>query len=74
MGIEGEDELVISMLFDYIVKFILIVSFLLELLERKRFIDQYINIVTVFLEQIKVRKLDVYFEIEEKLMEKFVLD
>lgn len=39
MGIEGEDELVISMLFDYIVKFILIVSFLLELLERKRFID-----------------------------------
>lgn len=74
MGIEGEDELVISMLFDYIVKFILIVSFLLELLERKRFIDQYINIVTVFLEQIKVRKLDVYFEIEEKLMGKFVLD
>lgn len=74
MGIEGEDELVISMLFDYIVKFILIVSFLLELLERKCFIDQYINIVTVFLEQIKVRKLDVYFEIEEKLMGKFVLD
>lgn len=74
MGIEGEDELVISMLFDYIVKFILIVSFLLELLERKRFIDQYINIVMVFLEQIKVRKLDVYFEIEEKLMGKFVLD
>lgn len=74
MGIEGEDELVISMLFDYIVKFILIVSFLFELLERKRFIDQYINIVTVFLEQIKVRKLDVYFEIEEKLMGKFVLD
>lgn len=74
MGIEGEDELVISMLFDYIVKFILIVSFLLELLERKRFIDQYINIVTVFLEYIKVRKLDVYFEIEEKLMGKFVLD
>lgn len=74
MGIEGEDELVISMLFDYIVKFILIVSFLLELLERKRFIDQYINIVIVFLEQIKVRKLDVYFEIEEKLMGKFVLD
>lgn len=74
MGLEGEDEGVISMFFDNIVKLILVVSFLLEFFEKKRFIDFYINVVIVVLEYIKVRKLDVYFEYEEKIMSKIILD
>lgn len=74
MGIEGEDESAISMLSDHTAKLTSTVSSLPELLERKRLIDQHTNIATALLEQIKARKLDVYFETEEKLMGKSILD
>jgi hypothetical protein len=44
------------------------VSSLPELLEKKRLIDMHTNIATAVLENIKNRKLDEYFELEEKLM------
>ncbi|XP_045174268.1 sec1 family domain-containing protein 1-like [Mercenaria mercenaria] len=74
MGIEGEDESAISMLSDNTAKLTSAVSSLPELLEKKRLIDMHTNIATALLDQIKSRKLDVYFETEEKLMSKAMLD
>lgn len=74
MGIEGEDESAISMLSDNTARLTSAVSSLPELLEKKRLIDMHTNIATALLDQIKSRKLDVYFETEEKLMSKALLD
>ncbi len=43
-------------------------SSLPALLEKKRLIDMHTSIATAILEQIKLRKLDVFFELEEKVM------
>lgn len=45
-------------------------SSLPELLEKKRLIDMHTTIATAILSSIKERKLDEYFEMEEKLMSK----
>ncbi|NXE45092.1 SCFD1 protein, partial [Casuarius casuarius] len=74
MGIEGEDEGAISMLSDNTAKLTSAVSSLPELLEKKRLIDLHTNVATAVLEHIKTRKLDVYFEYEEKIMSKSTLD
>ncbi|KAH3887413.1 hypothetical protein DPMN_011430 [Dreissena polymorpha] len=74
MGVEGEDETAISMLSDNTARLTSAVSSLPELLEKKRLIDMHTNIATALLEHIKSRKLDVYFETEEKLMSKAVHD
>ncbi|XP_056401227.1 sec1 family domain-containing protein 1 isoform X2 [Hyla sarda] len=74
MGLEGEDEGAISMLSDNTAKLTSAVSSLPELLEKKRLIDLHTNVATAVLEHIKARKLDVYFEYEEKLMSKSTLD
>ncbi|GAB1600909.1 sec1 family domain-containing protein 1 [Argonauta hians] len=74
MGLEREDDSAISMLSDNTAKLTSAVSSLPELLEKKRLIDMHTNIATALLEQIKARKLDVYFETEEKMMSKSVLD
>ncbi|XP_062824310.1 sec1 family domain-containing protein 1 [Anolis carolinensis] len=74
MGLEGEDEGAISMLSDNTAKLTSAVSSLPELLEKKRLIDLHTNVATAVLEHIKARKLDVYFEYEEKIMSKSTLD
>ncbi|KAM9777764.1 sec1 family domain-containing protein 1 [Neosynchiropus ocellatus] len=74
MGLEGEDEGAISMLSDNTAKLTSAVSSLPELLEKKRLIDLHTNVATAVLDHIKSRKLDVYFEYEEKLMSKSALD
>ncbi|XP_034015687.1 LOW QUALITY PROTEIN: sec1 family domain-containing protein 1 [Thalassophryne amazonica] len=74
MGLEGEDEGAISMLSDNTAKLTSAVSSLPELLEKKRLIDLHTNLATAVLDHIKSRKLDVYFEYEEKLMSKLTLD
>lgn len=74
MGLEGEDDSAISMLSDNTAKLTSAVSSLPELLEMKRLIDMHTNVATAVLEQIKARKLDLYFETEEKLMSKALLD
>ncbi|AWP15901.1 putative sec1 family domain-containing protein 1 [Scophthalmus maximus] len=73
MGLEGEDEGAISMS-DNRAKLTSAVSSLPELLEKKRLIDLHTNVATAVLDHIKSRKLDVYFEYEEKLMSKATLD
>ncbi|XP_063039802.1 sec1 family domain-containing protein 1 [Engraulis encrasicolus] len=74
MGLEGEDEGAISMLSDNTAKLTSAMSSLPELLEKKRLIDLHTNVATAVLDHIKTRKLDVYFEYEEKLMSKQTLD
>ncbi|XP_017295893.1 sec1 family domain-containing protein 1 isoform X1 [Kryptolebias marmoratus] len=74
MGLEGEDEGAISMLSDNTAKLTSAVSSLPELLEKKRLIDLHTNVATAVLDHIKSRKLDVYFEYEEKLMSKSALE
>ena len=73
MGLEGEDDAAISMLSDTTAKLTSAVSSLPELLEKKRVIDMHTNIATALLEHIKHRKLDTYFEMEERMMSKSTL-
>uniref|UniRef100_A0A671MPX7 Sec1 family domain-containing protein 1 n=1 Tax=Sinocyclocheilus anshuiensis TaxID=1608454 RepID=A0A671MPX7_9TELE len=58
MGLEGEDDGAIKVLRK----------------NEKRLIDLHTNVATAVLDHIKSRKLDVYFEYEEKLMSKSTLD
>lgn len=48
-------------------------SSLPELLQKKRYIDMHTTIATALLDCIKARKLDLYFETEEKLMSRSAL-
>ncbi|XP_014671139.1 PREDICTED: sec1 family domain-containing protein 1-like [Priapulus caudatus] len=75
MGLEGDEEdQAISMLSDTTAKLTSAVHSLPELLEQKRVIDMHTTIATAILDHIKERKLDVYFEMEEKLMSRSQLD
>ncbi|RWS05560.1 sec1 family domain-containing protein 1-like protein, partial [Dinothrombium tinctorium] len=75
MGIDSNitDE-GITLLSDNTSKLTNAVSSLPELLERKRMIDMHTTIATNVLNHIKNRKLDIFFEIEEKILSKTVLD
>lgn len=76
MGLESDsaaDE-VISSVSDNTAKLTSAVSSLPELLEKKRLIDMHMSVATAILDHIKSRKLDVYFEIEEKIMGKATLE
>ena len=50
------------------------VSSLPILLEKKRLIDMHTSLATAILDQIKLRKLDLFFELEEKILSKQNLD
>ena len=50
------------------------VSSLPLLLEKKRLIDMHTSLATAILDQIKLRKLDLFFELEEKILSKQNLD
>lgn len=50
------------------------VSSLPELMRRKAFLDMHTTIATCLLDHIKKRKLDIYFEIEEKIMSRTSLE
>ncbi|XP_059170688.1 sec1 family domain-containing protein 1-like [Physella acuta] len=74
LGLEGEDDTAISMLSDNTARLTSAVTSLPELLEKKRLIDMHMNIATALLEQIKSRKLDTYFETEERMMSRSTLN
>ena len=50
------------------------ISSLPILLEKKRLIDMHTSLATAILDQIKLRKLDLFFELEEKILSKQTLD
>ncbi|XP_065064402.1 sec1 family domain-containing protein 1-like [Rhopilema esculentum] len=75
MGVTPEEEeLMENYWTDNTAKLTSAVSSLPELLEKKRLIDMHTNIATAMLEHIKARKLDIYFESEEKTMSKSSTD
>ena len=68
MGLDNTiPDQAISLLTDNTAKLTNAINTLPELLETKRLIDLHTTIASAILEQLKARKLDVYFEVEEKL-------
>jgi len=77
MGLEGfgsENDAALGLLSDNTQKLTSAVSSLPALLEKKRLIDMHTSLATAILDQIKARKLDQFFEYEEKIMSKQTLD
>ena len=73
VGDGDENEESMNHLFSNTNKLTAAVSSLPELLEMKRLLDMHTNIATALLENIKKRKLDIFFETEEKVMSKMSL-
>lgn len=74
MGIDGENEIAFAMVNDNTEKLTSAVNSLPQLLEKKRLIDMHTKIATTILNSIKSRRLDSFFETEEKIMSKLALD
>ena len=74
MGIDGENEIAFSMVNDNTEKLTNAVNSLPQLMEKKRLIDMHTKIATSILNFIKARRLDSFFEVEEKIMSKLNLD
>uniref|UniRef100_A0A0K0DE99 Sec1 family domain-containing protein 1 n=1 Tax=Angiostrongylus cantonensis TaxID=6313 RepID=A0A0K0DE99_ANGCA len=76
MGMEGNDadEAMTSLLSDTTAKLGSTVTSLTQLLESKRLIDLHTNVATTLLDYIKLRKLDVLFELEQKILQRSPLE
>lgn len=74
MGIDGENEIAFSLVNDNTEKLTNAVNSLPQLLEKKRLIDMHTKVATSILNSIKSRRLDSFFEYEEKIMSKLTLD
>ncbi|CAO1307295.1 unnamed protein product [Diamesa serratosioi] len=74
MGMDGESDVAYSMVNDNTARLTNAVNSLPQLMEKKRLIDMHTKIATNILNYIKVRRLDSFFELEEKIMSKSVLD
>ncbi|XP_058819076.1 protein sly1 homolog [Topomyia yanbarensis] len=74
MGIDGETDVAFSMVNDNTAKLTSAVNSLPQLMEKKRLIDMHTKIATAVLNFIKARRLDSFFELEEKIMSKQALD
>ncbi|XP_053693499.1 protein sly1 homolog [Sabethes cyaneus] len=74
MGIDGETDVAFSMVNDNTAKLTSAVNSLPQLMEKKRLIDMHTKIATSILSFIKARRLDSFFELEEKIMSKQALD
>ncbi|XP_018571692.1 protein sly1 homolog [Anoplophora glabripennis] len=70
MGIDSENDIALSFVSDNTAKITSAVNSLPQLLERKRLIDMHTSVATAILNCIKSRKLDTFFELEEKIMSK----
>ncbi|XP_049789905.1 protein sly1 homolog isoform X2 [Schistocerca nitens] len=74
MGIDNESDAAFSMVSDNTAKLTSAVNSLPQLMEKKRLIDMHTTIATAILNCIKSRRLDTFFEFEEKIMSKTTLD
>lgn len=70
----GEEEDESALITDKTSKLGSAIKSLPELMEKKNSIDMHTNIATALLEQIKERKLDVFFEMEDRMISKSSLD
>ncbi|XP_017876919.1 protein sly1 homolog [Ceratina calcarata] len=74
MGIDNESEVALSMVSNNTARLTNAVNNLPQLLEMKRLIDMHTSIATGILNYIKSRRLDTFFELEEKIMCRQTLD
>lgn len=74
MGIDNDSEVALSMVSDNTAKLTSAVNSLPQLLEMKRLIDMHTSMAMAILNVIKSRRLDIFFELEEKIMSKQTLD
>lgn len=74
MGIDNESDMAISMVTDNTAKLTSAVNSLPQLIEKKRLIDMHTTVATEILNYIKSRKLDTFFELEEKIMSRATTD
>lgn len=75
MGMDGgESDVALGMVNDNTARLTNAVNSLPQLLELKRLIDMHTKIATTILNSIKARRLDSFFELEEKIMSKVALD
>lgn len=76
MGVSEDDDpdVISGALTDNTAKLTSAISSLPELLDKKKRIDMHTNIATALLEHIKQRKLDLFFEMEDKMITKSSLD
>lgn len=74
MGIDNENDAALGLVSDNTARITSAVNSLPQLLEKKRLIDMHTNIATAILNYIKSRKLDTFFELEEKIMSKVATD
>lgn len=70
MGIDNETDAAVTMVTDNTARLTSAVNSLPQLLEKKRLIDMHTTVATSILNFIKSRKLDNFFELEEKIMSK----
>lgn len=75
MGMDGgENDVALTMVNDNTARLTNAVNSLPQLLELKRLIDMHTKIATTILNSIKARRLDSFFELEERIMSKVALD
>ncbi|XP_071453689.1 protein sly1 homolog isoform X2 [Hetaerina americana] len=74
MGLDNESDAAFSMVSETTAKLTSAVNSLPQLMEKKRLIDMHTTIATAILNHIKTRRLDTFFEFEEKIMSKATLD
>ncbi|KOB76304.1 Uncharacterized protein OBRU01_05980, partial [Operophtera brumata] len=70
MGLDAESDVALSMVSDNTQRLTSAVNSLPQLMEKKRLIDMHTTIATAILNSIKSRRLDSFFELEEKVMSK----
>lgn len=73
-GAGGKSELAYAMVNDNTERLTNAVNSLPQLMEQKRLIDMHTRIATAILNSIKLRRLDSFFEMEERIMSKLALD
>ncbi|KAI4463368.1 vesicle protein sorting-associated [Holotrichia oblita] len=71
MGIDNDTDMAMSMVTDNTAKITSAVNSLPQLIEKKRLIDMHTTVATEVLNYIKSRKLDTFFELEEKNYDSF---
>ncbi|XP_073949606.1 sec1 family domain containing Slh [Choristoneura fumiferana] len=74
MGLDADSDLALSLVSDNTQRLTSAVNSLPQLMEKKRLIDMHTTIATAILNAIKSRRLDSFFELEEKIMSKSVVE
>lgn len=70
MGLDADSAEAVTLVADTTSKLTSTVSSLPELLEKKRLIDEHMNLATAILDAVKARRIDQFFQMEESLLQR----